>query len=158
MNMNLISHLQRLFAYDEWANREALNAIRSASPAPARSLGLLGHIFSAERLWLERLTGQKQSLPVWPTLTIEQCEAQAAELPALWKQYLAASTEASLARTVSYKNSKGEPWDSRAEDVLLHIVMHSAYHRGQIATDLRASGATPAYTDFIHAVRHGRIE
>jgi uncharacterized damage-inducible protein DinB len=79
-------------------------------------------------------------------------------LPALWKQYLAASTEATLARTVNYKNSKGEPWDSRAEDVLLHVVMHSAHHRGQIAADLRAAGATPAYTDFIHAVRQGLIE
>jgi uncharacterized damage-inducible protein DinB len=156
--MNLVSHLQRLFAYDEWANREALNAIRSASPPPQRSLGLLAHIFSAERLWYERLTGQKPSLPVWPTPTLEQCEAQARELPALWKQYLAASTEATLARTVNYKNSKGEPWDSRTEDVLLHVVMHSAHHRGQIAADLRAAGATPAYTDFIHAVRQGLIE
>lgn len=156
--MNLVSHLQRLFAYDAWANYEALRSIQSASPTPTRPLGLLAHIFSAERLWHERLTGQKQSLPVWPATTIEQCQAQATEMPALWKQYLAASTEGTLARTVSYKNSKGEPWDSRAEDVLLHVVMHSAYHRGQIAADLRAAGATPAYTDFIHAVRQGLIE
>ena len=156
--MNLVTHLQRLFAYDEWANLEALNAMRLAKSAPTRSLGLLGHIFSAERLWHERLTGQKQSLPVWPTVTVEQLGTQATELAALWRQYLAASTESSLAQTVSYKNSKGEPWDSRAEDILLHVVMHSAHHRGQIAADLRAAGATPAYTDFIHAVRQGLIE
>ena len=55
-------------------------------------------------------------------------------------------------------NSKGEPWTSRVEDILLHVVMHSAYHRGQIASDVRASGHTPAYTDFIHCVRQGFIE
>jgi uncharacterized damage-inducible protein DinB len=36
--------------------------------------------------------------------------------------------------------------------------MHGTYHRGQIAAALRASGATPAVTDFIHAVRLGLIE
>jgi uncharacterized damage-inducible protein DinB len=59
---------------------------------------------------------------------------------------------------VSYKNSKGEPWSSAEEDVLMHVVMHSAYHRGQIATDMRANGFTPAYTDFIHAIRQGLVE
>ncbi|MBZ5722682.1 MAG: DinB family protein [Acidobacteriia bacterium] len=156
--MNLVSHLQRLFAYDEWANREALRSLRSASPPPSRSLGLLAHIFSAERLWLERLQGQKQSLPVWPELTVEQCEAQAMELPALWRKYLGAATQDTLSGLVHYQNSKGETWDSRREDVLLHVVMHSMYHRGQIAMDLRAAGSTPAYTDFIHAVRQGLVE
>jgi uncharacterized damage-inducible protein DinB len=36
--------------------------------------------------------------------------------------------------------------------------MHSAYHRGQIASLMRAGGSAPAYTDFIHAVRRGLIE
>ena len=39
-----------------------------------------------------------------------------------------------------------------------HVVIHSAYHRGQIASDVRASGGVPAYTDYIHAVRQGLIE
>jgi uncharacterized damage-inducible protein DinB len=156
--MNLVSHLQRLFAYDEWANLEVLSAIRSTSPLPKRSLGLLAHIFSAERIWLERLHAQKQSLPVWPELTAEQCEAQSTELPALWKKYLSAATEDTLSDLLRYQNSKGETWESRREDVLLHVVMHSAYHRGQIAGDMRAAGVTPAYTDFIHAVRQGLVE
>jgi len=50
------------------------------------------------------------------------------------------------------------PQVSRVEDVLLHVVMHSVYHRGQAAADVRANGGTPAYTDFIHAVRTGLIE
>jgi uncharacterized damage-inducible protein DinB len=44
------------------------------------------------------------------------------------------------------------------EDVLTHVLFHSAYHRGQIALQMRASGAEPAYTDFIHAVRKGFVE
>ena len=44
------------------------------------------------------------------------------------------------------------------EDILTHVVLHSAYHRGQIASQMRAGGAPPAYTDFIHAARQGLIE
>ena len=44
------------------------------------------------------------------------------------------------------------------EDILTHVLLHSAYHRGQIASQVRAGGEQPAYTDFIHAVRQGLIE
>jgi uncharacterized damage-inducible protein DinB len=40
----------------------------------------------------------------------------------------------------------------------MQVIMHSAYHRGQIASDMRAAGFTPAYTDFIHAIRQGFVE
>lgn len=155
--MNMIEHFQRLFRYDAWANAEVIAALQAADPPPARSLKLLAHIFSAERLWLERLSGQKQSLPVWPAFTLAQCKLQANELPGLWSDYLSRLTEAGLGETVAYKNSKGENWTSPRQDILLHVTMHSAYHRGQIAADMRAAGFTPAYTDFIHAARQGLI-
>jgi uncharacterized damage-inducible protein DinB len=154
--MNMREHLGRLFGYDDWANREVLATLKKTGGQPARSVQLIAHIFSAERLWWERLQSQEQSLPVWPDFGLEQCERQATELPRLWKDYLA--HDGNLARPVAYQNSKGESWTSRPEDVLLHVVMHSAYHRGQIATDMRAAGFTPAYTDFIHAVRQGFVE
>lgn len=153
----MVEHLQRLLAYDDWANREILAALR-APTAPTRSLKLLSHILSAERLWWERMEQQKQTLPVWPDFTLPQCEAEVAEMSVRWKKFLDKRNEAALARSVSYKNSKGENWSSRGDDIVLHVIMHSAYHRGQIATDMRAAGFTPAYTDFIHTVRQGFIE
>jgi uncharacterized damage-inducible protein DinB len=71
---------------------------------------------------------------------------------------LVQSDDAGLAQEVHYKNSKGEPWTSNVADVIQHVVFHSAYHRGQIASDVRAAGKEPAYTDFIHAVRNGFID
>ena len=68
------------------------------------------------------------------------------------------ANEAGLSHPVSYRNSKGENWTNRKDDILLHVIMHSAYHRGQIATDMRAAGFTPASTDFIHGVRQGLVE
>jgi uncharacterized damage-inducible protein DinB len=154
--MSMLEHFQRLFAYDEWANREVLDSLSRSGTA--RSLELMAHIISAEHLWFERIRGNPQPFPVWPDFSLEQCAAEAANSAALWKSYLAQSSELALAQTITYKNTTGESWSSRIEDVVMHVIMHSAYHRGQIAADTRSAGMVPAYTDFIHAVRQGFVE
>ncbi len=156
--MNMLEHLGRLFAYDDWANREVLASLKAAGTPPPRSLSFMAHILSVERLWLERLERQEQTFPAWPDFTLPQCEAQAAELPRLWKVYLGRMKQADLAQPVTYKNAKGETWANKKGDILLQVIMHSVYHRGQIATNMRAAGHTPAYTDFIHGVRQGFVE
>jgi len=156
--MTMLEHIGSLFSYDDWANHEVLNSLQALDAPPARSINLLAHIVSAERLWLERLLVQKQTLPVWPLFTLEQCSLQTDELPGLWKSYLSSLGEPGLSDSTSYKNTKGESFTSQKQDILLHVVLHSTYHRGQIAADMRAAGFTPAYTDFIHAVRQGLVE
>lgn len=155
--MNLVEALRRQFVYDEWANQEVLSALRTRG-GDERSLQLVAHILSAERLWLERIRQQPQSSPVWPKADLDQCEAQASELARLWRDYLKSIGDSDLSNAVSYKNSKGEPWTSTVGDILTHVVMHSAYHRGQIASHMRETGQTPAYTDFIHSVRQGFVK
>jgi uncharacterized damage-inducible protein DinB len=158
--------LLRMFAYDSWANLECLAAMRAAGPLSADTIGRMSHILSAQKLWLERIQGQKQSLVVWPTLTMEDCMALADEMSSAWRNYLMPlgvqleeqAARNSLGTEIEYRNTKGELWSSRVEDVLTHVLFHSTYHRGQIALQMRASGATPAATDFIHAVRQGFVE
>ncbi|MFZ0310558.1 MAG: DinB family protein [Candidatus Sulfotelmatobacter sp.] len=156
--MELLDHLRRQFAYDDWANREVLAGFKASTHPSERPRQLLAHILSAERLWLARLRQQPQSLPVWPDFTLDECTAQINELAKLWREYLARLSPAKLSETILYKNSKGEPWTSTVADVLTHVVLHSAYHRGQIASLIRSGGDAPAYTDFIHAARQGLIE
>ncbi len=156
--MELLEHLRRQFAYDEWANREVLIGLRASAHTTARLRQLLAHILSAERLWLERIRKHPQSLPVWPDFTFDQCEVQISDLARLWREFLGQLSPAGLAEKVEYRNSKGEPWASTVGDVLTHVLLHSAYHRGQIASLVRAAGEQPVYTDFIHAVRQGLIE
>jgi len=155
--VNLADSLRRQLVYDEWANREVVAALRTDG-ADERSLQLLAHILSAERLWLERIRQQPQSTPVWPRIDLDQCEAQAVEMGRRWREYLELLTAGDLSQPVPYKNSKGEEWTSTVGDILIHVVMHSSYHRGQIASHMRAIGRTPAYTDFIHGVRQGFVK
>jgi uncharacterized damage-inducible protein DinB len=154
----MIKHIQRLFTYDDWANREVLSSLQAVQVAPPRSVKLLAHILSAEKLWYQRLQLQKQTYPVWPEFSLEHCKLEVEEMPRLWKVYLESLKEDGLTRLLSYKNTKGESFSSSKEDILMHVVMHSAYHRGQIAADIRAAGCAPPYTDFIHAARQGFLE
>jgi len=156
--MNPVDHFQRLFSYDAWANREVLAGLRAVPQPPARSMKYIAHVLAAEHLWLNRLEQKEQSLPVWPEDTLGKWEQLAINLSHLWMDYLATTSAAELEKEVAYRNTRGEPWSSRRDDILTHVVMHSAYHRGQIAADMRAAGMTPALTDFIHSVRQGFIE
>jgi uncharacterized damage-inducible protein DinB len=146
--------LARLLRYDVWANRETLDSLPDGN-TPPRSLRWMNHIVAAELLWLSRMARKPAPLPVWPDLALEDC---AKHLGRVSDELPASLDFQPLSQPVSYTNSKGEPWTSKVEDILTHLVIHSAYHRGQIASDLRSTGHEPAYTDYIHAVRQRLVE
>ena len=154
--MELESYLHQLFTYDDWANREALRSLEQAPKISERAKKLMAHIVAAEWLWMDRMAGHPQRTAVWPELNFAECYKQLELLKEAWRQFFG-SHAGKLSAEFSYKNSKGENWNSRIQDALMHVVMHSAYHRGQIAAEIRAIGAEPAYTDYIHAVRQGFI-
>ena len=146
--------LERLLRYDIWANRETLDSLPEAA-TPPRSLRWMNHIVGAELLWVSRMAGKPAPLPVWPDLSLEEC---AKRMDRLSEELLASLNYEPLTQSITYINSKGESWASTIEEILTHLVIHSAYHRGQIASDLRSAGHEPAYTDYIHAVRQRFIE
>ncbi len=142
---------QRLFAYDDWANREEVRHLRALAKPPAAAIKILAHIIGTEWLFLGRLRRDPKPAVVWPDLTLDQISEQIDRLRREWRQKF------DLNDVVEYVNSKGERWSNRAEDILMHVIIHGGYHRGQIATIVRQSGETPAYTDYIHCVRSGFI-
>ena len=152
----MIDFYQRLLRYDDWANLETLRSLRAPNP-PQRAVKLLAHIASAEWLWLQRMQQQPQTHPVWPEWTLDDIEAQLPRLQRAWKIFVGEQTAPDLARRFPYTNSKGEHYSSTIGDATLHVAMHGAYHRGQIAQLLRQHGAEPAYTDFIQAARTEKI-
>jgi uncharacterized damage-inducible protein DinB len=147
-------NFDRLFAYDDWANREEVQHLRSlATPAP-QAIDILAHIVGAQRLWIHRLRSDPQGAAVWPKWSLDEIEEELAHLYHEWKSVLPV---ADLHAVVGYVNSKGERWSNRTEDILMHVIIHGGYHRGQIATLVRQGGEAPAFTDYIHCVRQGFI-
>ena len=152
----MLDSFRELFTYDDWANREAADSIARAANAPSKARRVLAHIIGTQWLWMARIQGVAPKMAVWPELSVADCPPQSAALRANWSQLLSTLGGDGLARGIPYQNSKGEPWTSTVADILMHVILHGAYHRGQIATLLRDSGGEPAYTDFIHSVRTGR--
>lgn len=147
----------RMFAYDQWANTEALASLRATGSPPERARKTMAHIVAAEVLWHARLNHASAPLAVWPDLDLDQCATWLADLQRLWSRYLDALAPDALGTKIEYTNTKGEAFASTVGDVLTHVIVHSAHHRGQIAAAVRAAGHQPAYTDFIHATRTGRL-
>ncbi len=144
---------RRLFQYDYWANQAASGALKSADVTSGRAIALLGHIVGTQYEWYARIKEEASPLAIWPELTIAQYEQHADALRGIWQEFINTLDPSSVMATVAYKNSKGQPFTNTVADILLHVLMHSTYHRGQIATEMRAFGHTPAYTDFIVAAR-----
>lgn len=153
--MRLSAHDRRLFAYNDWANREELARLRGIAAPPARAIRLLAHLVGTEWLWLARLRDDAATMAVWPELSLDEIAAQLDPLRDAWRDYLASANDGD---SIRYTNSKGEAWTSLVADVLTHVPMHGAYHRGQIAIVLRDGGEEPAYTDYIHCARSGFLE
>ena len=54
-----------------------------------------------------------------------------------------------LNEVMNYKTSNGLAFNNSIHDTLLHVINHSTYHRGQIASDFRQNGLEPLVSDYI---------
>lgn len=147
-----------LFAYDRWANHRALDACRqltaeqyAAEPVPGWSSvrSTVSHIALATEFNLRILAGDPDDrLPTEAELAtvddavglLERAYRRFEELrPALTPERLdALLTLRAIGRTFNLPR-----WA-----MLRHVVNHSTYHRGQVASKLKRFGVDQPNTDF----------
>ncbi len=136
-----ITFFRGLFEYDTWANREALASLATVSGPAEHPLKLFSHIIGAQCVWLSRFESpEPPPAEPWPSLTMEQARSGLEELQDRWSGLLDGLTPEKLAANLTYRNTKGMEFKTPVRDVLMHLVMHSAYHRGQVVTLLRQLG------------------
>ena len=152
--------IRELYEYNRWANARSLEAASTVSPADftkevggsfASLRGTLAHVYGAEWIWLERWRGTSpRKLPFaldFPD--VETIRSRWQDVEREQKKFLDALDPARLAEVVSYVNLKGETFAYPLGRMLQHVVNHSTYHRGQVATILRQLKATPLSTDLL---------
>jgi len=150
---DLRDHFAKLVNHLEWADQRVLQSLRSAQHAPPKALEIYAHILGSEHVWLSRINGTTARLAVWPNLGLDECEKVAAQNVAGLRTVISSLTSDSLEQGITYRNSAGDQFTSTVEDILTHVMMHGSYHRGQVASLIRAGGDTPAPTDFIFFAR-----
>ncbi len=145
--------LSRLVEHLRWADERVHSSLVSSVNPPPHTLDLFAHVIGSEHVWLSRIRGEKPEVEVWPLLSLAQCaeigKRNAVELSALVESL----DDTGLDTGIAYRNSAGLQFTSSVRDIVLHVALHGAYHRGQIAAAVRAGGDTPASTDYIAFVR-----
>lgn len=114
----------------------------------------LAHALVADRVWLLRLQGDStDGVALWPDLDPAAIRALALRNADAYALYLNDLDD--LESTIDYTNSRGEAFTSTVSDVLNHVLLHAAHHRGQVNVALRQAGLEPPWVDFIAWVRAG---
>jgi uncharacterized damage-inducible protein DinB len=159
-----ITEARELFGYSAWANGAMLDAAETLSPEQLSATvassfpsvrGTLGHIVGTEWIWLRRWLGESpKSPPDWVEHSApSDLRARLAAVAAERDQFLAGRGDADLQSVVEYRRFSGEAYANRLADLVRHVVNHSTYHRGQLATQLRQLGVKPPSTDILLYVR-----
>lgn len=141
--------LARLLDYDRWANEEILATLRNTTDPPERALTIFAHVAAVHRLFLSRILNG-DPVVVWPAPDLDETQRALAGAYVQWKEVL---SEKNPDEKIDYVNTQGVRWHSRIDDIITHIAIHSAYHRGQVAILLGTAGTQPPLTDFVHATR-----
>jgi uncharacterized damage-inducible protein DinB len=144
-------------SYSRWASMRLIEACRSIAKDDLRRevvssfasiLDTLEHIFWGDRLWLSRLQGSART-----TLNDAGERYSVAELEPAWRAVLdefehfaAGAAPDALCR---HRNLSGDLYEIPVGQIVMHVVNHATYHRGQVSTMLRQLGRTPPSTDLI---------
>jgi uncharacterized damage-inducible protein DinB len=147
------THVARMLRAMSWADQQTLAAVESCPDAPTDAVKLLAHMLAAEHVWLARLRQVEPTQPVWPHLDLRDCKRLADENAAGYAAFVAALDDDGLSTPTRYRNAKGEEFVNTTIDILTHVVIHGAYHRGQIAKAFGSIGIPAANTDFITFAR-----
>jgi uncharacterized damage-inducible protein DinB len=158
---NLIDRYRRWFDYEKDAHIKVLASLDSvpeenlSSREYQKALTIMAHIMAARQLWLFRF-GVNSDKPkdFFPTgLTLPDVIERVEQVHTTWSSYLERLSDSDLARAFDYESLDGGRFRNTVEDILTQLFGHSWYHRGQIASLVRAAGGEPAITDFVFWTR-----
>lgn len=150
--MQTVEQLKSLFAFNDWANRRVLVAVRDSGSAKA--LRVLAHIVTTEIEYFERLYGKdSKGFDFWPSLSAAECGDLARDAAAKYERLLRKFDEEGLDLVARYRTSEGVWCENTFRELLMHVILHSATHRGNLLTILRDEGHEPPVIDHITYLR-----
>lgn len=159
----MLDHFKRFAAYNAWANARLYDAATALDDFERKrdvkgyftSLhGTLNHLLGADRIWLQRLTGEGDApsslgaelYAQFPALR-EAREAEDKRISA----FVLGLTDTDLAAELAYENTRGEAKSLPRQVILTHLFNHQSHHRGQATQMMRQLGvAEPPALDLLY--------
>lgn len=137
--------IRDLIRYNEVAESKVLESFLNTATELPEAEYLFSHILNASHIWICRIEGVKNTYERFDIHSKEKFHTLHKEN--MLKLY--ALAELDLDRIIGYTTSAGTFFEDKKMDILVHLVNHSTYHRGQIALEFRRNAVEPPVTDFI---------
>lgn len=135
-----------LYTYNQKTNESLIIAIQKINDPDDRLVDLLNHVLNAHHIWNHRILGQPERLGPFERSPKEHWVTLNNDNHIISNKLL---SDHPFDQEYEYKNLKGKIFTNTLRDILFHVINHSTYHRGQIATRMRETGIEPLITDFI---------
>ena len=147
----MLDQLRKNFEFDYWASDKFLKALTEMSTPPEKAVKIFGHVLFASDVWLARILKEDLSRlkDPYPPYSLPECRQKLEELHEKWKNYLGSLTEEGLGGKFAAPNTQGKVSEHVIQNVLVHVVNHSSYHRGQLAALIAQGGGNRPGTDYI---------
>ncbi|MEZ5013166.1 MAG: DinB family protein [Chitinophagales bacterium] len=153
--------LTELTRYNVWANARIMDALRTLPPevidAPVKGSftsirKTIYHIWDAQVIWLNRLQGI--SLNMWPSTEYDDnfagFDVYFIRQSEDFVRFVETRTDSYFETLCYYKTLEGKEYQTRVWEIVMHVMNHSTYHRGQIIHMFRSLDIhDPVSTDFI---------
>ena len=159
--------IRSLFAQRSWANNELFNLLATLPTQPHggalhTAIRTLNHIHVVDRIFQAHLLGQEHgytatNTPETPELG--DLQFSVAETDAWFERYSTVVSASELQERVQFRFTDGDTGMMTREEMLLHVIMHGAYHRGNVGQVLKSISIAPPrdlYTKFLHVSEPAR--
>ncbi|SRR5579885_106418 len=159
--MNEVSTLQRLFRYKAWANDGMLKAVHRFDPVSQAmdreiAMRILNHTYVVDRIFAANLRRLEHGYKASTTADVPALEelSQALRTSDGWYvDYVASLDRTDLAEGIDFTFTDGAPGRMTREEMLMHVALHGACHRGQIGFLMLKNSIPPSadgFTTYLH--------
>lgn len=155
-----IATLNSLFGYKAWANSELFAVLATLPAEQAEALHAcirtLNHIYVVDRIFRAHLSGGPRPFDATNTKTtpsLAQLRSDVEATDAWYQHYAATLTASRLSEVVDFTFTDGDRGRMSREEILLHVLTHGGYHRGNVGQVLKSISVAPPrdlYTKFLH--------
>lgn len=148
----MVTQLRRMFAYEFEMTEKVISAVERAGACEhaQEARRQAAHIVAARSCWLERIDkGSSDHVELWPEKEIRHLRDMDLATQLRLQIILSNLDDTYLRLRLRYRSHEGENCERSMADILMHMVVHSAYHRGYINTSLKACHQPAVNSDFI---------
>lgn len=136
------------YQYNAWANRQVIACLQRQKVSDEKITTIMGHLLAANFIWLNRIQDlPKSEYKLWGAYSLTELNTMVEEADKRWSEFI--QSQSGFNRVLKYKNYVGDYFENNVEQIMIHLVNHGSYHRGQVALLLRQKGYEPVNTDYI---------